>query len=482
MTILKHIPALQILIPFFAALFSVLTFHKFASWVVATVAVALSLALGIYAYSLSQDTIFYNFGDWQGAIGIEYRIDSLNQPIIIYLNAVLLFFLICGKQLINQTITKYIDQKRHHMFYSLLLFAHAGYLGVLSTNDLFNIYVFIEISSLATYVLMSKGNNPKSLVGSFDYLMLGTIGATMILIAVGLFFAITGSLNITDISDVVQNNFSFVGSKPLTAAIVFFLSGAILKMAFFPLHFWMIRAYGSVAPFILTYLAAISSIIGVYLIMRFMYFTIEAQLIYVPVTLLLRIMAIATVLICTYLALKSKDIKSIIIYSSASQVGYIFLILSVWSAKWLLFQLLILDSINKIGLFTLIAHIQNKSDDLHIDSLKRIKGSVVFKVFAAFVILFSAGMPVTSMFFVKIKLFEVLIKENLIIDFIVVMIGSVCALLYHMKFAKAIFFAKEENGIMHIETHSFGLVAIVFVHVLTLVYIGDLWSILPMHS
>jgi multicomponent Na+:H+ antiporter subunit D len=156
MTLAQHLPALQVLIPFFAALFCALTFHKFSSWVIASLAIAINLIIGIYAVPILKDPIFYAFGNWHAPIGIEYRLDHLNQPIIIYVNAILLFFLIFGKQLINQTITKYIDNTKHHMFYSLLLFAHAGYLGVLSTNDLFNLYVFIEISSLATSVLILK--------------------------------------------------------------------------------------------------------------------------------------------------------------------------------------------------------------------------------------------------------------------------------------------------------------------------------------
>lgn len=479
MTLVKHIPALQVLIPFFAALFCTLTFHKFTSWIIASLAIAINLIIGIYAVPLLKDPIFYAFGNWPAPIGIEYRLDYLNQPIIIYVNAVLLFFLIFGKQLINKTITKYIDNKKHHMFYSLLLFAHAGYIGVLSTNDLFNLYVFIEISSLATYVLMSKGNNPKALIGAFDYLMLGTIGATLILISIGFFFSITGSLNISDISNILQKNYSGAGSAAgglniLITAIVFFLTGAILKMAFFPLHFWMVKAYSATAPFILTYVAAISGLLGIYMIMRFIHFTIEAELIYIPISIILRSMAIMAIIICSYLAFKSKDIKKIVIYSTALQIGYVFLLLSIWSAKSLLFQLLILDSLNKVGLFTLIAHIQNKTNNLGVDSIKQIHNSPWFKVLAALIILFSASLPITSMFIVKVKIFDLLLKQNLIVEFIIVIIASIFGILYHLKFAKAIFFAKEENGAMQIDTNLTNLVAIVVVHVFTLLYMNEI--------
>ena len=128
MTLINHIPALQVLIPFFSALFCALTFHKFTSWLIATIAIITNLVITLYGISTSGNFQSYSFGNWQAPIGIEYSLDYLNQPIIIYINGVLLFFLLFGKQLINKTITKYIDDKKHHMFYSLLLFAHAGYL------------------------------------------------------------------------------------------------------------------------------------------------------------------------------------------------------------------------------------------------------------------------------------------------------------------------------------------------------------------
>ena len=368
MVIAKHIPALQVLIPFFAALLSTISFNRFVSWAIATTSIAFCFALSIYAMDFAREGISYAFGGWDAPIGIEYRIDILNQPIIVFINGVLLFFLVFGGELVRRTITNYMDDKGQHIFYSLLLFAHTGYLGVVSTNDLFNIYVFIEISSLATYVLMSKGKNPRALIGAFDYLMLGTIGATLILIGIGFFLALTGSLNITDVGKILTQHYS--NSKIVTTAIVFFLSGAILKMAFFPMHFWMIRAYSSAPPFILTYTASISSIFGVYIILRFMHFTINGELLQESIASVLRPIAMFTIVICTFLALGSKNLKKIIIYSTASQIGYIFLLMTIWPARNLLFQLLVLDAINKIALFTIVAHLQNKVESLDFENIQ----------------------------------------------------------------------------------------------------------------
>lgn len=471
MIIAKHLPALQVLLPFFGALFAALTYNKFASWLIALTSSILGLVLAIYALPFTSLGMSYAFGDWQPPFGIEYRLDYLNQPFIVFINGTLVFFLVFGRELIDSTITDYIDDKKQHLFYSILLFAHAGYLGVLSTNDIFNLYVFIEISSLATYVLMSKGRDPKALIGAFDYLILGTIGATLILIGVGFFFALTGSLNITDIATILKESYS---SRIIITATAFFLCGAILKTAFFPMHFWMIRAYSSAPPMILTYMAAISSIMGTYMIMRFMHFTIDGKAAQASLAMVLRPMALVTIILCTFFALRARSFKSVVIYSSASQIGYIFLLLTIWEARDLMLKLLILDGLNKIGMFGLIAHIQNKTNKLGFKNFKNIESSSLFKFLAAFILLFSAGLPLTSTFIVKVQLLDILVKNALYLEFIVVVIASSLGLLYHFTLARAIFFSRAENGTIIIDTNQYGLAAIVGLQVLTLVFINHI--------
>ena len=471
MTLAKHFPALQVLLPFFAALFSALSCHKSVAWFMATISTILCLIIGIYTLPLAQQTASYAFGDWPAPIGIEYRIDYLNQTVIIFINGVLFFFLIFGKELINKTIISYIDTSRQHLFYTILLFAHAGYLGVVSTNDLFNLYVFIEISSLATYVLMSKGNNRAALIGAFDYLMLGTIGATLILIGIGFFLALTGSLNMSDISYIlatIDKNNVFI------TATVFFLVGAILKVAFFPMHFWMIRAYSAAAPIMLTYLAAISTIIGLYIIMRFLHFAVNQESIYDATYFMIRPIALVTITICTFLALKATDIKRLIIYSTASQIGYIFLLLTIEPARNLMAQLLILDSINKIAMFTLIAHIENQTQELSFSHFPAIEDSVLFKTLALFILMFSTALPLTSMFIIKVEIYDLLITENLMLELLVVLFGGVMALLYHFKLARALFFSAKNNGTIIINTGLIGLASITGLQILTIFFINKI--------
>lgn len=471
MFVIKHLPALQILIPFLSALIIAAGLNIRFAWILASISSCLLLAVSIYGLEPAMVGISYAYGDWQAPIGIEYRLDYLNQPIIIFINFVLMFFVVLGKDLINQTVLKYIKENQQHLFLAMLLFAHAGYLGILSTNDIFNLYVFIEISSLATYVLISKGRNPLALIGSFDYLILGTIGATLILIAIFFLLGITGSLNATDISEILKTSFDI---RLASAAIGFFLTGAILKMAFFPMHFWMIRAYSNTASIILTYLGAISSVIGIYMITRFIFFTVDALHIQETIASIFRPLAMSTIIICTILALRSNHFKEVIIYSTASQIGYIFMLMTIWADRNFLFVFILLDSLNKVALFTAVAHLESRNLDLRFAHFKHLESAKLFKILTALCLIFSASLPFTSMFLIKLKLFELLVAKSLWLEFSVVIIGSALALLYHFKLGAVLFFSPIERGTAILNSKCYGLIIIFIIQTITIFYVNDM--------
>lgn len=491
MNLTQHLPVLQILIPFIAAMLATVSFNKHASWFIATIAATISFAFAIYTYmhlnSLDVASISYEFGNWQSNIGIEYKLDKLNQSVIIYINFVLSFFLLFGKNFIESKILGSTDKSRSHLFYTILLLVHLGHLGVISTNDMFNMYVFIEISSLATYVLMSKGDSAKALTGAFDYLILGTLGATLILISIGFFLSVTGSLNISDIHSILSTEPSIYNSKLIITAIVFFLSGVILKMAFFPMHFWMVRAYSFASTYMLVYLAAISTIIGTYIFIRFMHFTIDGSMMYNIFIATIRPVAVFTIIICTIFALYENNIKHIIIYSAASQIGYVFLLLTIESAKHILFYFLMLDGVNKMGLFLTLTNIQSSGGAMTIYNFKQIKKSYLFKTLTALILIFSCGLPLTSMFLIKVNILSSLLKQNLVTEFAVVIFGSIMALLYHFKIGKTVFFSfqkteqnnKSDNSIT-ISNKLSGMLFIVTIQAMTLIFYNK--NMLMMHD
>ena len=117
----------------------------------------------------------------------------------------------------------------------------AGLLGITITGDAFNLFVFLEISSLSSYVLISFGKDNRALTASFQYLIMGTIGATMLLIGIGFLYMMTGTLNMDDLAARLPE---VMDTNTVRAAFAFIVVGLSIKLALFPLHIWLPNAYG----------------------------------------------------------------------------------------------------------------------------------------------------------------------------------------------------------------------------------------------
>lgn len=472
MNIANHLIILQILIPFGAAIIAAFSFNLQRSYIIALIAAVFGFVLSLYNLYMTASYGTYQIGGWPNIAGIEYLIDGLNQPVITFFNFVLCFYLLFHNHFNQKLIINYIDEKQQYLFYPLLLFAHTGYLGVVSSNDLFNIYVFIEISSLSTYVLMSIAKNRSALIGSFDYLILGTIGATLILIGVGFILAITGNLNITLVQELLLNN----PNKPLIySAMIFILVGALLKIAFFPMHFWMRRAYNAAPSSILTYIAGIGTIFGTYLILRFTYSVFDLnEMMQVIFTEAMRPLAIFTIIIGSFFAFRASNLKEVIIYSATAQIGYIVLLITLSVTTMLLPFFLLIDAINKISWFAIISHLQVKSASLNFDSFKELNESFLFQLLVAIVIISSAGLPISGMFFVKIQILDLLISEKLYIEFISIIAGTILSLLYNFRIARLFFHRSAEYGEMQINSNLSGLIFLVLIQISIIFYITNM--------
>jgi multicomponent Na+:H+ antiporter subunit D len=427
MYFLNHIPALQVLIPFMGAILCTVIRQR-ASYYIALLSGICCFIISVVIYNTP---LSYAFGNWLPSIGIEYRLDSINQPVIIYVNSALVFLLLFNRSIIVSGVLSSIVPKRQNLFFTILLFAHAGFIGMLSTNDIFNLYVFIEISSLAAYILISLGNKPFAAIGAFDYLMLGTIGATFVLIGIGFLLAVTGSLNMSDIHLLLEGKYHL---KTVVAAVGFITIGCTLKLAFFPLHFWMVRAYNNASSAVLVYLAAISGIIGTYLLYRIFHHVFEFNNISVVLGFFLYPLSILSMIICSLMAYSSKTLRELIIYSAASQIGYVLLIFSK-NGRWdLMLNFLIFDGINKIALF-IISDLEEKGPLFRSNM-----------PFIALNLICSAGLPFGGMFFVKLKVLEFFIQEEFWFDFVILLTASAIAMLYHYRLVKKLFFEKAHTS------------------------------------
>ncbi|MEM8709969.1 MAG: monovalent cation/H+ antiporter subunit D family protein [Planctomycetota bacterium] len=325
--IFEHAIILVVVLPLLAAPLCVLLGRGFLSWLAASAAVwtAFGLALHLLQRVLAEGTLHYAVGGWLPPVGIEYRLDAAGALVMTVVTAI-------GSIVLPYSwasVQKEIDEHKHSWFYACLLLCFSGLLGITVAGDAFNIFVFLEISSLSTYVLVSMGRDRRALTAAFKYLIIGTVGATFYLLGVGFMYQMTGTLNIEDLSmrltavsgDGVTPVFE---TTTIRAALGFLTVGVSLKVALFPLHIWLPNVYAYAPSVVSAFLSATATKVAILIFLR-VFYTIDGRAIpfeALPIAQTLVPFAVAGAVVASFVAVYQRDIKRLLAYSSIAQVGY----------------------------------------------------------------------------------------------------------------------------------------------------------------
>ena len=264
MDLASHLPALQVVTPLLAAPLVALLQPRGLAWAAATVVSLLSFCIAIALTSavLQGATPNYHLGGWAPPHGIELSVDAFSALLLLIVTGAAALAMLAARPSIDQDI----QSERQPLFYSAWLLALAGLVGIVVAGDAFNIFVFMEISSLASYVLVAGGPDRRALPSVFKYLIMGTIGATFYLIGVGLIYMMTGTLNLADMAQRIHE----VGdARPILVAAGFITIGLALKAAVFPLHVWLPNAYTHAPQMVTVFLAACATKVALYVLIRF---------------------------------------------------------------------------------------------------------------------------------------------------------------------------------------------------------------------
>lgn len=215
--------------------------------------------LGIFQLSMACDGEIrtYEVGGWKSPFGIVLVLDRLSALMLVLAAVLGLFVLLYA---INGC-----DQRGAH-FHSLFQFQIMGVNGAFLTGDLFNLFVFFEILLIASYGLMIHAGGPARVRAGIQYVALNLVGSSLFLIALGIIYSVTGTLNMADFARLVpeiapqQRALLFTGSSLLL--VVFGI-----KSALFPLQFWLPGTYANTAGPIAAIFAILTKV-GAYAFMR----------------------------------------------------------------------------------------------------------------------------------------------------------------------------------------------------------------------
>ncbi|MEW9856763.1 monovalent cation/H+ antiporter subunit D [Novosphingobium sp. M1R2S20] len=254
--------AVPLLLPVFAATASLLFRRRRraigAAISIAATALLLCTNVALVMQAMRGEVIAYSLGDWPAPYGIVLVLDRL-AALMLILTAVLALAVI-----VHAVLTG-LDRKGWH-FHPLFHFQLLGVNGAFLTGDLFNLFVFFEVLLIASYGLLLHGQGARRLTAGVQYVIVNLVGSTIFLIALGMLYGVTGTLNMADV--LVRAGDLPVGDQGLfRAAGLLLLTVFALKAALLPLHLWLPRAYAGAAPTVAA-LFAIMTKVGAYAIVR----------------------------------------------------------------------------------------------------------------------------------------------------------------------------------------------------------------------
>ncbi len=444
-----HLLILQVVVPLVAAPICILIRRDWLAWAftLGVSWIVLGNALLVLNGVLAEGCLSYDIGAWAAPYGIEYRVDAVSAFVVLIVAGVGALIL----PFAYKSVRKEIPQERIGLFYTCYLLCLTGLLGIVVTGDAFNLFVFLEIASLSSYTLISLGRDRRALTAAFQYLIMGTIGATFILIGVGLLYMMTGTLNMSDLAQRLPLE---ADTRTVRTAFAFLTVGASLKLALFPLHLWLPNAYTYAPSAVSAFLAATATKVAVYVMLRFFFtiFGVEFSFGAMPVGSIFLLLALIAMLVASTVALFQEDIKRMLAYSSVAQIGYIILGISLVSVTGLTAGIIHLfnHALMKGALFMAMGCIFYRLGSVHIRDLDGIARHMPWTM-AAFVVggLSLIGVPLTTGFISKWYLVQAALEDSQWLAAIVILFSSLLAVMYVWRIVEIAYFRPARAEIRH---------------------------------
>ena len=314
-----HIPILIIISPLLAAFLVLLTRKYKIILATASIITSIVFTLTLSSRVLSGDKVTYHLGGWRGPLGISLVVDELS-----------LFFslIVLGLGLL---VIVYSMPERNYgrTYYFLLLISLSSMIGVIYTADIFNMYVFYELLSLAVYLLIAYPKTGVTLKASFNYLIMGGVGLSFFLLGIGFLYAMTGTLDIFHIAERLPAAFNS-STRMVLMSFVLIAIGMGIKIAVFPLHGWLPDAHSMAPSPVSALLSGVTVKIGIYCLIRVVYTVFSTEIfLLISSHNILMVLGVVSLLFGASMALAQKDLKRLLAYSTINQLGIVLIGLGI---------------------------------------------------------------------------------------------------------------------------------------------------------
>ena len=434
---MDHLSILQVVIPL--VLSPVCFVVPQRTWVIAFIGSLASLicAVSLLAQVLENGPLDYFVGGWPPPWGIALRVDLLGGFILLLVSLIATLVVTWA----HQSVEKEIRDDQINLFWCMFLLCLTGAFGIIVTGDAFNVFVFLEISSLSTYTLIALGRDRRALTASFQYLVMGTVGATFILIAVGLLYMMTGTLNMADLAERLP---ALRDTTTVRAAFAFLTVGVSLKIALFPLHQWLPNAYTYAPSAVTAFLAATSTKVSLYVLLRFFYTVFGEDFVFndLHVHYILLPLSVLAILAASTVAVYQEDVKRILAYSSVAQIGYMTLGVSLVNARGLTATIVHMfnHGLIKGGLFLAVGGLCLRVGSTRLSELRGAGRTMPWTMGAIVVGGCSLiGVPLTAGFVSKWYLIIAALEQGMWYIVVAIVVASIIAFVYVWRIIETLY-------------------------------------------
>lgn len=441
----EQLPAVIIIVPLMVALLAPLVSYLSAKVLKLTVIGALLVsflsALSVLFRVLSEGAVHYKFGGWAPPWGIEYVLDPLSTGI-----AALISFISLVVMVYSGPFYKGETWLRNGIIHSLYCLLTTGLMGMVLTGDVFNLYVFLEISSLSAYALIASGGY-KATVAAFRYLLAGTVGASFYLLGIGYLYAVTGTLNMANLAQELQ---PLMGSPVILTAVVMLMVGMGIKMALFPMHGWLPDSYTYAPPPVTAFISGVMTKVSAYVLFRFFFYIIGAANGPVPVALnIIGWLAAIGIIFGSVMAIAQTDFRRMLAYSSVAQIGYIALGFAVGNTFGLIGAILhfLNHAVMKSCLFLVAGGVKWKTGVHTIEKYAELSRQMPLTMGAFLIAALSmVGLPPTAGFFSKWYLVLGALEAHMWPYIIVIIVSSLLNAVYFFRVIEYVYMKKAAPG------------------------------------
>jgi NADH-quinone oxidoreductase subunit N len=339
-----------------------------------------------------------------------------------------------------------LTSKRFHEysypeFFALFLFMLAGLQFMVSSDNLILIFIGLETSSLALYTLIALHNRHNSFEAAVKYFTMGALAAGFFTMGSAILYAISGSLELAQIADVLQLRMGDSGMLALMIGGASFLLAAFaFKLSLFPFHTWAPDVYEGASAPLAGYMSIVPKVAAFVVSMRIFDMFIKLNVEWIQISML--IMAVVTMTLANIMALVQEDVKRMLAYSSISHAGFVMAAIAIATTKsnsavFLYYGLFMFTNLGAFAMLWVSRH-KHKIHHARFDHpYEKFAGMInimpMGAVVMALFMLSLAGVPPFSVFWGKIYIMSAAVDIGMVWLAIVMGINSAISAYYYLK-------------------------------------------------